>query len=368
MRKPRVLFLSRGRIELPLGAWLAPKWEALESVFAIRAMNPGTGVGDPRFRLLSEQSWRYYPSLARHVAAELRAHPADVVVASDPYVGAGALVGRRLARSDAKVIVELHGDPATFTRLYGSEARRVVARAADRVARAALRGADATRAVSSFTARLVQEARGLPPTATFLAYSDLSAFTDPPRTPIPYEETVVFVGALEPYKNVEGLAAAWRQVVARLPAARLTIVGRGSQHAVVEDLLRALPHSVTHLPALSSHEVAAEIDKARVLVLPSYPEGLGRVVLEAFARGRPVVGTDGGGIPDMVADEQNGLLFPPYDVTALAAALQRVLDDRGLVERLGEAAQTTYEQWHQTPADFAGAYADLVERVLAGAR
>ncbi|MBA3842313.1 MAG: glycosyltransferase family 4 protein [Actinobacteria bacterium] len=368
MTKPRVLFVSRGRIELPLERWLAPKWDALESVFEVRALNPGTGGSDPRFRLLSEQSWRYYPSLALHVAAELRRYPANVVVASDPYVGAAALAGRCLARSNAKVIVELHGDPATFARLYGSEARRLVARVSDRVALAALRSADATRAVSSFTARLVQEARGAPPTATFLAYSDLSAFTGTPRTPIPRDETVVFVGALEPYKNVDGLAAAWREVVAGMPDARLTIVGRGSQFAVVEDLVRAFPQSVTHHPVLPPHEVAGEIDKARVLVLPSYPEGLGRVVLEAFARGRPVIGTDGGGIPDMVAHDQNGLLFPPYDVAALAAALQRVLEDRGLVERLGDGARTTYEQWHQTPADFADAYVDLVQRVLAGAR
>jgi glycosyltransferase involved in cell wall biosynthesis len=367
MTMRRVLFVSRGRIRLPLAPWLARKWEALDAVFDVSALNSGSGSGDERFRLLPERSWLFYPSLPAEVARELRARRAEAVVASDPYTGAAALVGRRLARSPAKVIVELHGDPATFARLYGSPARKVLGWSSDRVAHWALRHADATRAVSSFTARLVEDARGVPPTSTFLAYSDLSAFTGA-TVPIPHERSILFVGALEPYKNVVGLAAAWRRVVADSPDVHLTIVGDGSQLSVVESLVRDLPESVTHHRELVPQEVAGVIDQARALVLPSYPEGLGRVVLEAFARGRPVVGTDGGGIPDMISDERNGLLVPPYDTDALVVALRRMLDDPALVGRLGADARATYERWHQTPADFARAYRDLVDRVLAGAR
>lgn len=310
----------------------------------------------------------FFPTLPLEIARELRAFPADVIVASDPYVGAAALVGRRLARSGAKVVVELHGDPRTFTRLYGSQARRVVSVLADATARQALRRADATRAVSSFTGRLVEEARGEPPTKTFLAYSDLSAFADSPAVAVPAERRIVFVGVLEPSKNVDGLAAAWRRVAARIPDAVLVIVGRGSRHAVVEALVRDLPGQVVHYPELAPAEVAAELDGARALVLPSYPEGLGRVVLEAFARGRAVVGTDGGGIPDMVTHERDGLLVPPYDEDALVVALQRMLEDDELSVRLGAAARETYRNWHQTPEGFAAAYRDLIDRVLAGER
>lgn len=366
MSPPRVLFLSRGRIELPLAPWLAAKWDALSGVLTVRALNAGTGTGDPRFALLPEPSWAFYPSLPVEVARELRRNPADAIVASDPFVGAAALAGRSLARSRAKVIVEVHGDPATFTRLYGSRARKTVAGASDRVARFALRHADATRAVSSFTARLVESVRGVPPTARFLAYSDLSAFADAPAVPVPEARRVVFVGALEAYKNIDGLAAAWREVADG--DSHLIIVGRGSRIGVVQQLTRDLPASVTHHPVLAPMDVAHEIDASRALVLPSYPEGLGRVVLEAFARGRCVVGTDGGGIPDMVTNDHDGLLVPPYDVPALVAALRRVLDDRELAVRLGAAARTTYGAWHQTPEDFASAYRALVDDVLAGAR
>ena len=60
--------------------------------------------------------------------------------------------------------------------------------------------------------------------------------------------------------------------------------------------------------------------------------------------------------------------MPPGDVPALVAALERVLSDDALAARLGAAARETYGRWHQSPTDFAQAYAALVERVLAGAR
>ena len=334
----------------------------------MRALNAGVGTGDARFHLLPEPSWIFFPILPLEIARELRAHPADAIVASDPYVGVAALTGRKLARSQAKVIVELHGDPRTFTRLYGSQARRTVAAVADAAAKLALRRADATRAVSSFTGRLAEEARGRPPTKTFLAYSDLSAFADTPVVAVPVERRVVFVGALEPYKNIDGLALAWRRVALQDPDAVLVVVGRGSRHAVVESLVRDLPRQVVHRPELPPEGVARELDNARALVLPSYPEGLGRVVLEAFARARAVVGTDGGGIPDMVTHEREGLLVPPYDTDALVAALQRVLHDHELCVRLGAAARETYRSWHQTPEGFARAYRELVDCTLAGER
>src|SRR5262249_6538865 len=162
---------------------------------------------------------RFYPGLPREVAGELRQFAPHVVVAADPFVGAAVLAGRRLARSRAKVIVEVHGDPATLTRLYGSHARKAAAPLADAIARAALRNADATRALSSFTSSLVERVRGIPATATFPTYSDLTVFSDHAPKPVPDEQRIVFIGALERYKNVDGLAAAWRRLAAQLPHA-----------------------------------------------------------------------------------------------------------------------------------------------------
>ena len=98
-----------------------------------------------------------------------------------------------------------------------------------------------------------------------------------------------------------------------------------------------------------------------MLVLPSWPEGLGRVVIEAFARGRGVVATDAGGIPDLVTDGVEGLLVPPADTAALAAALVRVLADRALAERLGRRRHGRFEDWHLTPERLAGELRGLVD-------
>lgn len=361
---PRVLFVGRGRLSLPLAPWLQRKWDALAEVLDLRVLNAGTGNGDARFRLLPDSAAAFYPRLPFEVARSLRTFPADVIVASDPYVGVAAHTGRSLARSRARLIVEVHGDPRTFTRAYGSSARRLVSTPADAVARSGIRHADATRALSGFTSSLVAEVTGHPATACFPTYSDLAAFRDPPLVPVPEARRVVFVGALEAYKNVDGLAAAWRRVAERCPDAVLTIVGRGSRREVIDRLAADLPAHVEHHLELPPGEVAARIDSARALVLPSYPEGLGRVVLEAFARGRMVVATNAGGIPDMATDGVDAILVPRADTDALVAALVRVLEDRQLAVRLGAAARVTYAQWDQTVTDFANAYRALVDTVI----
>jgi glycosyltransferase involved in cell wall biosynthesis len=171
---------------------------------------------------------------------------------------------------------------------------------------------------------------------------------------------------LEAYKNVDGLAAAWRRVAARLPEARLVIVGSGRRRAVVEGLVHDLPRSVRHHAWLEPAEVATALDASTVLVLPSWPEGLGRVVIEAFARGRGVVATGAGGVVDLVEHGVQGLLVPRDDVDALAEALVAVLSDAALAARLGDAAHARYDAWDQSAEDFALAYRKLVDATIAG--
>jgi glycosyltransferase involved in cell wall biosynthesis len=372
--RPRVLFVGRGRYRLPLPDWLSPKWDAVEKLLHFRligAASADSDGSDPRFRLDPPFPVRaldgivFYLRLPVRVRSEIRRFEPTAVIASDPIVGAASLLGRRLAGRRPAVIIEVHGDWRTFTRSYGSRGRRLLARLVDGMAEYAVRHADGTRAVSTFTERLVQDVRGTPPTSTFTAYSDLTAFTQHPVASLPATPTVLFVGALERYKNVEGLAAAWRLIARRVPEARLVIVGNGSQLDVVERLRGELPGRVEHEPWLEPPDVAAALDRATVLALPSYPEGLGRVVIEAFARGRAVVGTDGGGIPDLVTDGVEGFLVPPFDADALADRLERILRDPELASRLGAAAHARFAEWDTGPAELAAELRDLVERSTA---
>jgi glycosyltransferase involved in cell wall biosynthesis len=87
---------------------------------------------------------------------------------------------------------------------------------------------------------------------------------------------------------------------------------------------------------------------------------MGRVLVEAFCRGRGVVASSVGGIVDLVRDGENGLLVPPQEPKALAEALVRVLGDPALAERLGAGAKSSSEAWVATPEQYATRLAALV--------
>ncbi len=354
--KPAVIFAGRTRYRLPLSQTLARKWDALGEVLDVRvvASSADGSSGDETFRLRPRTALdgpRFWLTLPWRLRREVAAARPAAIVAQSPFEAAAALV----ARTGVPVIVELHGDWRTFARLYGSPLRRVGARAIDAVGTWAVRDADEVRAVSPYTARLAREV-GREPAAEFPAFMDLDPFLGPVR-PLPEHRTVLFVGVLEPYKNVDGLAAAWRLAKPRVGDATLRIVGTGSRRSVVEELVR--DGLATWSERLSTDEVAAALDDASFLVLPSRSEGMGRVVIEAHLRGRPVIGADVGGIPDLVRDDVDGVLVPP-EPEALADALVRLLNDRSELERLAAASRHAGEQWVVSPTDYARRVRDLV--------
>jgi glycosyltransferase involved in cell wall biosynthesis len=363
--KPRVLFVGRTRYRLPLSPTLARKFDALKRELDVRVLAsaaPGSLAGDatftlvPPFRPRALDGVSFWLALPVRVARLLRSFRPDAVVCQTAYDAAAALLARRLSRVPARIIVEVHGDWRTSTRLYGSGARRLLGGFGDAVAAGALRRADAVRTVSPFTAHIVREL-GVEPRGDFPAYMDLDPFTVPP-VPLPDVPVALFVGVLEQYKDVDGLAAAWRLAAPRVEEASLRLVGKGTRVEVAEALVR--DHGVRWDEELTSEEVARALDDAWVLVLPSRSEGMGRVLVEAFCRGRAVVGTRVGSIPNLVVDGVSGLLVEPGDPPSLADALVRVLSDRSLAERLAEGARAAAAPWLQTPEQYAQRMRELV--------
>ena len=82
-----------------------------------------------------------------------------------------------------------------------------------------------------------------------------------------------------------------------------------------------------------------------ILVLPSLNEGMGRVLVEAMAAGKPVVASNVGGIPDLVQHDHNGLLVPPGDEKALAAAIMQLIDDPAQAKLMGQRGQALCHQF-----------------------
>jgi glycosyltransferase involved in cell wall biosynthesis len=355
--KPRVLIVGRTRYRLPLDANLRRKFDALARELDVRVLasgGDGSPINDETFRLVPRRrpldGLRFWAGLPFRVRRELREFAPDAVLVQSPYEAAAVL----LARVRTPVVLEIHGDWRTATRLYGSGARQL----------AAVRRVDAVRTISSYTTGLARSA-GVEPTATFPAFMDLERFLGPP-VPMPEQPAAVFVGVLERYKDVDGLAEAWRLAAPLLPGVKLRIVGKGSRAHVAQALVRELPGQAEWTREVPNEQIPRVLDAATVLVLSSRSEGLGRIVVEALCRGRVVVASRVGGITDVIRDGENGLLVEPRDRAGLAEALVRVLSDRALAERLSVAARASVEPWLATPEDYAARTRQLVEQVRAG--
>jgi len=178
-----------------------------------------------------------------------------------------------------------------------------------------------------------------------------------PGTPL-----VGVVARLEPEKGHPTLLEAWPEVLDAVPAARLLVVGEGSQRGTLEALAAELGLLGQHCAGDACVGTRGARPGARVVftgrrddvpsvtaaldvaVLPSYREALGLAVLEAMALSRPVVATHVGGIPEMIEPGRTGLLVPPHDAPALAAAIVRLLTDHPLADTLARAGHDLVHQ------------------------
>ena len=129
---------------------------------------------------------------------------------------------------------------------------------------------------------------------------------------------ILFAGRLSPEKGIGELVEATR-------GTNLVVAGDGPLRDRVPGALGFVPHD----------ELERLYDRAAIVVLPSFREGLPLCVIEAMAHGRPVVATKVGGIPELVEDGVTGFLVEPGDPAALRRALQRLLDDPMLRRRMG---------------------------------
>lgn len=190
------------------------------------------------------------------------------------------------------------------------------------------------------------------------------------RMPLPVGiKTVTYVGRIErssDWKGIEPLLQAMTLVVKDLPHVRLELVGGGDAVEYYKERAQALGIAgfvMLSGPLLGSALVDA-YRRASVTVLPSTSdsEAFGTALIEAMASGRPVIGTRIGGIPRVIDDGKNGLLVPPNDPAALAAAIKKVVTDDALAARLADngAAKAQAFSWDAQ----AKKYSDLFQSLL----
>jgi glycosyltransferase involved in cell wall biosynthesis len=158
------------------------------------------------------------------------------------------------------------------------------------------------------------------------------------------ELAVGAIGRLVWEKGGEHLIRAWPQVRARVPRARLFILGEGE----LKDELKALAAELGMVDSCTftgfEPDVPTALAGMDVFALPSIVEGLPMVLLEAMAAGKPVVASRIAGSVEVITEDVDGLLVEPGDADGLAQALVRVLQSPALATRLGAAAQSTISQ------------------------
>jgi glycosyltransferase involved in cell wall biosynthesis len=175
----------------------------------------------------------------------------------------------------------------------------------------------------------------------------------------------LFVGEVNhAIKGSDVLLQAFQRVHEVEPTALLEIVGDGPDRDQDETFVRRhnLDDVVRFTGAIPADRVLQTIDKADIVVMASRTEGMPRIILEAFARGVPVVAPRVGGIPEVVKEGATGVLVDPDDPAALAEGLLGLITDPAQRRRLGAHARA----WVDELPMWAGV-AEQIETIYASA-
>ena len=171
---------------------------------------------------------------------------------------------------------------------------------------------------------------------------------------------------LEPMYNVACCLRAFARIQDAEPYAQLLVVGDGSQRLMLENLARDLTlRNVSFVGRVPPQSMGGFYDRCDIFVNSSDIDNMPLSIIEAFACGLPVVTSDAGGIPFIVADGSTGLLVPRNDPGRLAAAVLGLVNDQSLASHLAESARAECEAkyvWPRVMASWESCY----ERVAAG--
>jgi glycosyltransferase involved in cell wall biosynthesis len=188
---------------------------------------------------------------------------------------------------------------------------------------------------------------------------------------------ILFVGRLVEWKGIDTLIRSMTLVRKEIPESRLHIVGEGplrdSLHHLVQEI--GLADSIHFYGKVNDEDLSRLYDSASVFVLPSRTyqglvmEGLGVVLVEAMSRGVPVIGSNVGGIPDIITDGQNGFLVPEQEPEVLSEKIIELLSNPHFAEQFRQAGYNTVKMrfsWEMISRQFSEAYAQVLHQFSPG--
>jgi glycosyltransferase involved in cell wall biosynthesis len=197
---------------------------------------------------------------------------------------------------------------------------------------------------------------------------DVGGRTVPLQSESPY---VLFIGRLEPRKGIDVFLAAARRLLAEHNDLSIVVAGDhgrpGPSGRRYPDWWRSLPDRgkdrLTFRGLVDDTELSDLIDASTVVVMPSRYESFGLVAVEAMMHGRPVVASDIGGLAEVVANGETGLLVPVDDPEQLAGAIARLIDDPNFAAKIAEQGRAHFED-RLTAFAAAARLEEVLERAL----
>jgi glycosyltransferase involved in cell wall biosynthesis len=319
-----------------------PRILAMSSRLRARAATPATAAIDeiavsyprvvvpPRRILRHRQAELFYRCL-HTLALDLRDAGIDVIHAHQAFPDGAAT---RLLAGDLGLpyVVTVHGADVNLNLVDDGRVRRRTLQAlGDAAAVMAVSGALARRLGTVVPASLLHVV------PNGVTVHDQAA----PSALLPGRRIVLSVGNLYASKGHATVLTALARLGADHGDVAWVVVGDGPERRRLEAQARelGLAGRTTFLGWRPHDEVLSLMARADAFVLPSAPEGFGVVYAEAMAQGTPVVACLGEGPADFVVPNESGLLVPPGDAAAVAAAIARLLDDRAFATRLAQAGR-----------------------------
>jgi len=272
----------------------------------------------------------FSPGAWRRIRSAMRSFDPDLIHAHEPLTPSTSMLA--VLAAEAPVVATFHAslDRSRLMELAGPALRQVSGRIDAAVA--------VSDAAASFVRRVVRGPMEIVPNGV-----DVRAFSDPgrPVEGLPAGPKILWVNRLDPQKGFEIMLRAFEQIASEVGEVHLLVAGDGRDRVLLRSLPGDLRSRILRLGTVAHEALPRYHAAADVFVSPATgQESFGIVLVEAMAAGVPVVASDIEGYREVVRDGVDGLLIPPNDPNALAAAIRRVLSEPELAAALKAAGRS----------------------------
>lgn len=179
-------------------------------------------------------------------------------------------------------------------------------------------------------------------------YNGINLF---PYSEITNTKTILYIGRLSQDKGVINAVAAMKDIVKKIPDARLIIVGSGPEERSLKKYAKDnnLEKNIIFTGKIDNTHVEEYYKKSTLLLVPStHPDNLPTVCIEAMSVGRPIIGSNIGGIPELITDGDTGFLVEPGNAQAIATQAIKILSNPELIKDMSQNALHKSSQFEIT--------------------